>query len=880
MENLENGDATRGEESNTNNMVVEIPVPQNLSTPSSTHSKKKGKRQSRSEPLHQSLPSQSTLLNGVKAAAKSSAVLTPHGQTKTNDKGKLTGFFTPEEVQALEDFKVEFCNSNGLSGDTFNRIVQHSERTKSGDFPCDPSIISKIDFWKNVYSINPARDRRSIYRFMKRHFQSSTQKPHHWTEEQDEELISLHKRHGPKWVYIAKLIGRSDDDVVQRWKNRLEHRDTMRRGPWQVEEVRGLLDALTNTRETLKGMGHNVGKDIYELPESLISWGAVSNHIRNWRSRQQCSDKWRKIVRKVMKDRANGNPNAVFDPVADYQRPRKTPESEKSFAAPKSRRQKPKSEEIVHSDDEDSENLEEAGNEDDEDAAVSSKSPRKSKKGEESTGLQRPVSKEKSAKGEEVERAPAPEKQRAESAPSDVMSESASESKSNATDNEESDESEAESEAGGAEGMSTITNDTQNDAQSTSADESDSQSDSSIASNRGELNLSREGNTLKRKRATAEPASDNNEEAIPESPVAKRLSTRPTLKSLKSVMSKSEQPKSKPNGASINDGDDSESDDESNSDDSDAEDATSEETDDEENSDDMSSTDEEVPGGNLAASVTKGRIEKKASEGLTVKKDGKRVAKRKGQDITASDSGESESGSESESSENDNSDDDASNEEEIDESDNEPYDIKNASTVKSTESKLKSKKEATQASPKRAGTTENEPEPISESEDESEDESEGESDSEEENGQRKPEPSKKNAPKTGTSISESQSESEAESESESGSDTGSASGSDSDFAIKSEASSDPEHASSRRQKTNSAPRCHKRGSFIFSSSADIKNESDSDDAKPTEVNRDAGSGSGNNNGNQRDGESKSGNENNDANDNNSDSGSGSESERG
>lgn len=872
MEALENGDATREEESNTNNMVVEIPVPQNLSTPSSTHSKKKGKRQSRSEPLHQSLPSQSTLLNGVKAASKSSAVRTPHGQTKTNDKGKLTGFFTPEEVQALEDFKVEFCNSNGLSGDTFNRIVQHSERTKNSDFPCDPSIISKLDFWKNVYAINPARDRRSIYRFMKRHFQSSTQKPHHWTEEQDEELISLHKRHGPKWVYIAKLIGRSDDDVVQRWKNRLEHRDTMRRGPWQVEEVRGLLDALTNTRETLKGMGHNVGKDIYELPESLISWGAVSNHIRNWRSRQQCSDKWRKIVRKVMKDRANGNPNAVFDPVADYQRARKTPESEKSPAAPKSRRQKPKSEEIVHSEDEDSENLEEAGNEEDENAAIASKSLRKSKKGEESTGLQRPVSKQKSAKGEEVERAPAPEKQGGESALYDVMSESASESESNATDNEESDESEAESEAGGAEGMSTIANDTQNDAQSTSADESDPQSDSSSASNRGELNLSREGNTLKRKRTTAEPASDNNEEVISESPVAKRLSTRPTLKSLKSVMSKSEQPKSKSNGASINDGD-SESDDESNSDDSDAEDATSEETDDEENSDDISSADEEAPGGNQAASVTKGRIEKKASEGLTVKQDGRRVAKLKGQVITASDSVESESGSESESSENDNSDGDASSEEEIDESDNEPYDIKDESTVKSIESKLESKKGARQASSKRAGTTENEPERASESEDESEDENEGESDSQEENGQRKPEPSKKSAPKTETSIPESQSEPEAESESESES--------DSDFdthAIKSEASSDPEHASSRRQKTNLGPRRHKRGSFIFSSSADIKNESDSDDAKPIKVNRDVGSGSDNNNGSQSDGESKSENENNDANDNNGDSGSGSESE--
>ncbi|KAL4763851.1 MYB DNA-binding domain protein [Aspergillus foveolatus] len=207
-----------------------------------------------------------------------------------NAKG-TTGAFLPHEVEALEDFKVEFCNANACSTTVFDLMVQHG---KEGPFP-GPSGIGKRAFWQQVHKILPGRDRRSVYRFMKRHFQASGQKPHEWTEEQEDELVVLYQQHGPKWAHIAEMLGRSGDDVVQRWKNRLEHRDTMRTGPWSDEETNQLKDALRAAWDKLRSEGINVGENIYEMDESLILWSQISKSMRHVRSRQQCADKWRRL---------------------------------------------------------------------------------------------------------------------------------------------------------------------------------------------------------------------------------------------------------------------------------------------------------------------------------------------------------------------------------------------------------------------------------------------------------------------------------------------------------------------------------------------------------------------------------------------------------
>ncbi|KAJ5163687.1 uncharacterized protein N7500_005517 [Penicillium coprophilum] len=236
--------------------------------------------------------------------------------SRTRQKDNLRiGFYTPDEVRKIEAYKLNFCTVHGIPSAKFDEMVQHSERGANGEFPVSTDIISKGDFWDEIYALVPDRDRRSVYRFMRRHFQASAQKAHDWSKEQDDELIELHAKHGPKWTYIGKLIGRSDDDVTQRWKNKLEHQGTMNQGAWSEEETRIFLNAIESTWNTMKPMlADKAGKDMYELDERLIVWGNISKEMGHMRSRQQCADKWRKIVRQVMIMRANGQPGAVFDP--------------------------------------------------------------------------------------------------------------------------------------------------------------------------------------------------------------------------------------------------------------------------------------------------------------------------------------------------------------------------------------------------------------------------------------------------------------------------------------------------------------------------------------------------------------------------------------
>ncbi|GLA54411.1 RNA polymerase I enhancer binding protein [Aspergillus niger] len=284
------------------------------------------------------------------------------GLDASKGKGDRSGFFTPEEVKGLESFKLDFCTTHGMSSDTFDLMVQHSERDKSNPFPCPTEITTKPAFWKKVYEIIPGRNKRSVYRFMRRHFQCTTQKPHYWTAEQDDELILLHERHGPKWAHIAKMIGRSDDDVIQRWRNHLEHRQTMNRGPWSEWEVSALLEHLQAWWTHMKKLGHDVGRDIYEIDESKISWGNISNSMDNCRSRQQCGDKFRKIRRKVLTRRSMGNPDAFYDPVVEAKPPKRRGKS-RSIASSQSQSNKHfKSSEYVESDDESGEEETETDN--------------------------------------------------------------------------------------------------------------------------------------------------------------------------------------------------------------------------------------------------------------------------------------------------------------------------------------------------------------------------------------------------------------------------------------------------------------------------------------------------------------------------------------
>lgn len=318
-------------------MVTDNEIPPTPSQPTPSKSARAEAKQARKEKKAAQLPTTPSaqsaskhsfpeVSSGTKQASapvtpNHEGSLTPGGRPKSvrgpriREKDSLRiGFYTPEEVEKIETFKINFCTLHGLSGLQFDEMIQHSDRAGGGDFPVSTDVITKVDFWNEIYGLVPGRDRRSVYRFMRRHFQSSTQKAHDWSEEQEDELISLLAQHGPKWAYIGRLLGRSDDDVTQRWKNKLEHKGIMNRGSWAEDETYTFLDAMKATWVNMKPLlGEKAGKDFYDLDERLVIWGNISKAMNHKRSRQQCADKWRKVVKHVKTLRANGIPDAEFD---------------------------------------------------------------------------------------------------------------------------------------------------------------------------------------------------------------------------------------------------------------------------------------------------------------------------------------------------------------------------------------------------------------------------------------------------------------------------------------------------------------------------------------------------------------------------------------
>ncbi|KAJ5103762.1 hypothetical protein N7532_004291 [Penicillium argentinense] len=300
----------QGEEAVLNSTSVDIPIKQEPA--SSWMAVNNPSRMAQIEPELSATPLPHEATPGPELSSTPAGTQLPYRVGRAGqDKGKRIGPFQAEETKKLEDYKVNYCNSHGIDAGTFDMLVQHSER-EYFDLPWPTHICgTKVEFWAELQKVLPERGTRSVYRFARRHFRDKEQKPHDWTEEQDDELIRLFLAHGPKYAYVAKLLGRSDDDVTQRWKNKLEYRAYFRGGPWTVEETRRLLEALEQVRQSAPEL--MAFKDVYEMDVRLIPWGMVSDLMNHMRSRKQCSDRWRKLQRHVFRLRIE-DPNAVLHP--------------------------------------------------------------------------------------------------------------------------------------------------------------------------------------------------------------------------------------------------------------------------------------------------------------------------------------------------------------------------------------------------------------------------------------------------------------------------------------------------------------------------------------------------------------------------------------
>ncbi|KKY15042.1 putative myb dna-binding domain protein [Phaeomoniella chlamydospora] len=201
------------------------------------------------------------------------------------DPRQRKGAFSVEEINRLDEFQAEFCTAYHISIARFNELINWP-KSMEPHWPTDLGFDKEM-LMNRLYETLPERTTRSLRRFKERHFRNVTETSKRWTDEQDEELFHMVRERGHKFVEIATELGRTQNDVSQRYYNHVKNRGSQGSGSWTEEELQSLCDAVAECKRRLR---------LSESPhtDDQIKWEIVSEIMGNIRSRAQCSKRWRK----------------------------------------------------------------------------------------------------------------------------------------------------------------------------------------------------------------------------------------------------------------------------------------------------------------------------------------------------------------------------------------------------------------------------------------------------------------------------------------------------------------------------------------------------------------------------------------------------------
>lgn len=206
---------------------------------------------------------------------------TGHGDG--NGRQGQVGAFSDSEVQKLNNWKDLFCEEHNITGAQFNDMMTDTlARGRSGTW--NWLFIKRVDFMAEYFSVLPRRDKRSMLRYRERNFQN-VEGSLNWTEEDDKELVRLQKEMGTKWSKIAKVMMRTQDAVAQRWRHKLQFKET-ESGDWSQQENKALNTAIEEVR--------NEAGVAADAQNWSIPWFQVSEKMKT-RTPAQCSNHYRNL---------------------------------------------------------------------------------------------------------------------------------------------------------------------------------------------------------------------------------------------------------------------------------------------------------------------------------------------------------------------------------------------------------------------------------------------------------------------------------------------------------------------------------------------------------------------------------------------------------
>lgn len=213
---------------------------------------------------------------------------TKRKRLSTSGKGKATGPWTEDELNALGKVVEDFMQDYKLPQHELNNLVQA--------VPNKAESTNK-DFWDKAEQAIPQRTRKQITERARRIYHNFVARGT-WTQEQKDEVHELFETHPKKWTEIAAMIKRDPKDVRDYWRNTYLVLESQVKSRWSKEEEERLREIMEEALSKIRIMRENSDQPMRKSraksadDEAMIDWQQISAAMDLTRSRQQCKWKW------------------------------------------------------------------------------------------------------------------------------------------------------------------------------------------------------------------------------------------------------------------------------------------------------------------------------------------------------------------------------------------------------------------------------------------------------------------------------------------------------------------------------------------------------------------------------------------------------------
>ena len=114
------------------------------------------------------------------------------------------------------------------------------------------------------------------------HLSATSHNNKKWTPEEDETLISLRDKVGNKWTFIAKALGRTENQVKNRWYSTLKRRIVRISNGLSPDLKRGRKNSRSRISASAGAIAatiSGIGDDIFEMPSNAGEFGAECENV-------------------------------------------------------------------------------------------------------------------------------------------------------------------------------------------------------------------------------------------------------------------------------------------------------------------------------------------------------------------------------------------------------------------------------------------------------------------------------------------------------------------------------------------------------------------------------------------------------------------------